>query len=231
MKLAIMQPYFLPYIGYWQLISAVDVFVVYDNIQYTKTGWINRNRFLQNGTAKLFTIPIKKDSDYLDVRERSLAESFDRRKLLRQFSAAYAKAPYYEQVAPLLTEIINWEDENLFGYILHSVLAVCSYLSIKTKIIVSSSVPIDHSLKSEHKVLAICRALGADTYINAIGGQDLYSKERFSSNGIELRFIKSGDCQYRQFFDEFVPWLSILDVCMFNNRDDIRVMLANNIFV
>src|SRR3954469_19367039 len=93
MRLGIMQPYFMPYIGYWQLLGAVDAFVLYDNIQYTKKGWINRNRFLQNGKDVLFTIPLKKDSEYLDVVERALAEDFDGKKLLNQLEASYRKAP------------------------------------------------------------------------------------------------------------------------------------------
>ena len=84
MKLAIMQPYFFPYIGYFQLIKSVDEFVIYDNIQYTKKGWINRNRILVNGTDYLISLPLKKDSDYLNVVDRQLAESWekDRTKLL-----------------------------------------------------------------------------------------------------------------------------------------------------
>src|SRR6476469_7826367 len=101
MKLGIMQPYFMPYIGYWQLLAMVDSFVLYDNIQYTKKGWINRNRFLQNGKDALFTIPLKKDSDFREVRERSIADDFDGDKLLKQFEASYRKAPHFETVFSL----------------------------------------------------------------------------------------------------------------------------------
>ena len=97
MKLAIMQPYFLPYIGYFQLIAAVDQFIVYDNIKYTKKGWINRNRLLQNGTDTVFSIPLSKDSDALDIRERQIAADFRRDKLLKQIAEAYRKAPYFGQ--------------------------------------------------------------------------------------------------------------------------------------
>ena len=107
MKLGIMQPYFLPYIGYWQLLSAVDVFVVYDNIKYTKKGWINRNRFLVNGQPKLFTIPLRKDSDMLDVDRRSLANDFRRDKLIHQLESSYHKAPFFQELFPVIAEIIT----------------------------------------------------------------------------------------------------------------------------
>src|SRR5690349_10134683 len=115
MKLAIMQPYFFPYIGYFQLINASDLFIVYDNIQYTKKGWINRNRFLQNGKDVLFSIPLKKDSDYLDVRDRDLALDFNKTKLLNQIKAAYQRAPYMNETYPIIEEIIQFDDINLFS--------------------------------------------------------------------------------------------------------------------
>lgn len=225
MKVAIMQPYFLPYIGYFQLIGAVDVFVVYDNIKYTKKGWINRNRFLQNGTDVMFSLPLKKDSDFLDVVERELAEEFDRTKLLNQFSGAYRRAPYFEQTFLLLERVVRYEDSNLFRYIHHSLIETCGCLGIGTDIRISSEVNIDHALKGQDKVIAMCRALGADTYINAIGGVELYSREDFKASGIDLAFIKSRPFDYIQFGAPFVPWLSIVDVLMFNATEQIGVAI------
>ena len=216
MKLGIMQPYFLPYIGYFQLIAAVDAFVIYDNIKYTKKGWINRNRLLVNGVDSIFTLPLKSDSDSLDILYRELAVSFDRVKLINQFKNAYSNAPNFTQVFPLLERIVWHEDSNLFRYIHHSILLVCEYLNIKTKIFVSSNVPIDHNLKGQNKVLALCKALGAHTYINAIGGMELYSHDDFQAQGIDLDFIKPQLVEYKQFESAFVPWLSIVDVLMFN---------------
>ena len=114
MKLGIMQPYFLPYVGYFQLIAAVDKFVIYDNIKYTKKGWINRNRMLQNGADKVFSISLLKASDSLDIKNRELSPEFNRQKLLNQFKGCYAKAPYFQEVWPLLEEIILFQDKNLF---------------------------------------------------------------------------------------------------------------------
>lgn len=220
-----MQPYFFPYIGYWQLIVAVDVFVIYDNIQYTKKGWFNRNRFLQNGKDAMFSIPLKKDSDYLNVDERFISPEFDKRKLIAQFRNAYAKAPYLKEAMPLIEKIINFDEENLFKYIYNSVTKICNYLDIDTKIIISSTLDINKELKAEEKVLALCKSTGASTYINAIGGIELYDKGEFKSKGIELNFIKSKPIEYKQLNNEFVPWLSIVDVLMFNSKDEVRKMI------
>jgi WbqC-like protein family len=225
MKAAIMQPYFLPYIGYWQLINSVDHFIVYDNIQYTKRGWINRNRFLQNGKPHVFTVPLENDSDYLDVGERSISAAFNRRKLINQLDGAYARATNSKKVLPILRDVISYDDSNLFGYILNSIKEICKYLEIDTKVVISSEVEIDHSLRGEDRVLAICRAEQATVYVNTAGGTELYNRERFRTEGIDLRFIKSKDIEYRQFDNEFVPWLSILDVMMFNDKAKIKQYL------
>jgi len=227
-KLAIMQPYFFPYIGYFQLLNSVDKFVIYDNIQYTKKGWINRNRILSQGMDALISIPIKNDSDFLDVVDRKLSSTWkqDRKKILNKIKNSYSKAPYYKTVLPIVEEIINFDSDNLFDFIHRSLCIINEYLEIKTEIIISSSVKIDHkNLKSKDKVIAICKELKSDVYINAIGGVDLYDKEDFKNNGIQLNFIKSNPIKYNQFENEFVPWLSIIDVMMFNSKDEISTYI------
>lgn len=228
MKLAIMQPYFLPYIGYYQLIAAVDQFIIYDNIKYTKKGWINRNRMLMNDKDLMFSLPLKSDSDYLHVCERKLAVNFDRKSLLKQFEEAYRRAPYFEQIYPLLKQIIMFDDTNLFRFIHYSVIKICEYLGITTKIKISSEIDIDHNLKSQDKVIALCKAIDANIYVNAIGGIELYSKEKFQESSIELEFIKSKLLEYHQFGDEFVPWLSIIDVMMFNSLNVVKSLVTTN---
>ncbi len=229
MKLAIMQPYFFPYIGYFQLINAVDKFVVYDNIQFTKKGWINRNRILVNGAAEYISLPLSKGSDYLNVDQRKLAGTFktERIKLLRRINESYRKAPQFDTVYPLIESVFNAEEENLFGFIYQSLQAVCQFLDIKTEFIISSTLPIDHQLRSQDKVIAICDASGADQYINTIGGKELYSKEIFQQHNIELSFIQSGRVEYPQFANEFVPWLSIIDVMMFNSKEKIKQYIGS----
>lgn len=229
MKLAIMQPYIFPYIGYFQLINAVDKFVVYDNIQFTKKGWINRNRILVNGKDDYITLPLKKDSDYLNVDQRKLSDSFatEKIKLSRRIAESYRKAPEFSSIFPLVEAAVNDESENLFDYIFQSLQVVCSFLDIKTEFIKSSIIPINHQLKAQDKVIAICEALGASQYINPVGGVELYSKKIFQQHHIELNFIKSNTIEYPQFNNEFVPWLSIIDVMMFNSKERIQQYLQS----
>lgn len=226
MKLSIMQPYFFPYIGYFQLLRAVDEFVVYDNIKYTKRGWINRNRFLRQGHAADFTLPLRKASDSLDVRQREIAQEFDRRKLLNQIREAYRKAPYFEDAFALFESAVLNPDVNLFRFIHFSLQEACRYMNIQTKLVVSSDVDIDPSLKAQNKVIAICKKLGADTYVNPSGGRELYSRSDFNSAGIELLFLNSKASAYRQLENEFVPSLSIIDVMMFNSPAALEKMLT-----
>ncbi|MBS1752139.1 MAG: WbqC family protein [Bacteroidetes bacterium] len=227
MKLGIMQPYFFPYIGYFQLMYAVDEFVVYDNIEYTKKGWINRNRILVNGQDAYITLPLKKDSDILNVKDRFLADSWevDRKKMLNRIKESYSKAIYFHEVFPLIEECILFDDKNLFNFILHSIEKIKNHLSISCSVTISSALAIDHTKKAQQKVLEICKNRKADIYINPIGGVELYSKENFAEQGIALSFIKSNDIHYRQFNNEFIPWLSIIDVMMFNTKEQIEEML------
>jgi len=221
-----MQPYFLPYIGYWQLLSAVDRFVVYDNIQYTKKGWINRNRFLRDGGDALFTVPLKKGSDFLTIVERSIADEFEPRALLNPLASAYRQAPFFDSAFPLLESIVSAAPRNLFEYLLNSLRAMAAWLDIATPIVVSSTVAIDHGLKGESRVLALCRAMDATRYVNAIGGRQLYAVDSFARQGIDLKFIHMHPIVYRQFDHPFVANLSIVDVVMFNPKDAVRAMLG-----
>jgi hypothetical protein len=229
MILGIMQPYFMPYIGYFQLINSVDEFVIYDNIQYTKKGFINRNRILSNGTDQLFSLSLKKDSDYLNVVERELSGSWekDKNKILNTINSSYSKAPYFKQSFDLISKCLDNPEVNLFRFIYDSIVLINEYLEIKTQIVISSTIDTDHTLKSQDKVLAICKERNATQYINSIGGVELYNKETFKQNNIELNFIKSNPIQYKQFNNEFVSWLSIIDVLMFNSKEQIKEYLNN----
>lgn len=227
MKVGIMQPYFFPYIGYFQLMNAVDTFVVYDNIEFTKKGWINRNRILVNGLDAYITLPLKKDSDFLHVKQRYLAESWDtdKKKMLNRIIESYRKAPHFKETFEVIESCILYNDNNLFNFIFHSLNKVSNYLGIQTKLLVSSTIDIDHTLKSEEKVIGISKAQNASTYINPIGGTSLYDADTFRSEGLELQFLKSDTHVYKQFENEFVPWLSIIDVMMFNSREETKRLL------
>lgn len=222
-----MQPYFFPYIGYFQLMNAVDEFVVYDNIEYTKKGWINRNRILVNNQDAYITLNLKKDSDYLHVADRFLADAWlvERKKMLNRITESYRKAPYYKEVYPLIESCILFEETNLFKFIFNSLQQIKNYLEIPAKFVVASTISINHELKSQDKVIAICKARNADTYINPIGGIELYSKDDFKKEGINLQFLKPSEFVYKQLSDNFIPWLSIIDVMMFNSKDDVKKKL------
>jgi hypothetical protein len=231
-KIAIMQPYFFPYIGYFQLINAANEFVIYDNIEFTKKGWINRNRILVNQADAFITLPLKKDSDYLHVKDRYLADTWDieRKKMLNRITESYRKAPYFKETYEVIEKCILYEDRNLFKFILHSLQTLMQYLNIKTNLVISSSILVDHQLKSDAKVMAICKERGADMYINPIGGIVLYDKNHFKQNNLELQFQKSNSITYKQFNNDFLPWLSIIDVMMFNSKEEINKFLSEVTF-
>ena len=192
-RVAIMQPYFLPYIGYWQLMHNVDIFVVYDDIEYTKKGWINRNRFLLNGKPATFTLPLKKDSDFFDVCQRQLSDNFsaEKAKLMRRLLAAYRNAPFFEEGKSLLSDTFASSDENLFRFIYQSIEKIHARLGMTSRLVVSSALGIPRQLKGQDRVIATCRALGAADYINPIGGTELYDKAAFGTEGVCLNFHKS----------------------------------------
>lgn len=224
--IAIMQPYFLPYIGYWQLLSAVDEFVVYDNIEFTKKGWINRNRILLNGKDYLITLPLKKDSDYLCVNERYISDQFNAIKTLNYFNQAYKKSPYFESVFPLIDDILKFDNLNLFDFIYHSINTIKTYLNIDTKIIKSSELGFNiQDYKSQDKVIKICEDRRATNYINLIGGKLLYNKDVFLQHNLTLQFINTEIEIYKQFKNNFIPNLSIIDMMMFLSVEDIQQKL------
>ena len=228
-KIAIMQPYFFPYIGYFQLIKSVDEFVIYDNIQYTRKGWINRNRILNHDKEKTITLSLKKSASYVDIRDKKLSDIWlhEKYKIINFIKFCYAKAPYFNQVFPLIEESLLNKDINLFNFLFNSLKKVNSYLDIETKIIMSSSLNIDHSLKCQNKIISICRNLNSQNYINPIGGISLYNKKDFNNEDIELNFIESDNIRYKQFKSNFIANLSIIDVLMFNSREKVKKYLTN----
>ena len=229
MKLAIMQPYFFPYVGYWQLISAVDAFVVYDDIQFTKKGWVNRNRILLNSDVTNISLPLLKDSSFVDIKDRRLANTWpkDRIKMLNRLKSGYQKAPYFDSVYPLIEVIILHEDINLFEFILNSLRQILKYLEINTELVVSSNLNRDKGLRSQDMVINICKIMKANEYVNPIGGVDFYDQSAFHDENIKLYFLKTDNIKYKQFNSEFVPGLSIIDIMMNNSVECVRSMLSD----
>lgn len=223
MKLGIMQPYFFPYIGYFQLINAVDKYVIYDDVNYIKSGWINRNRILLNNRDFLLNLNLKESSSFKKINEIVIGNNGD--KLLKTITQAYKKAPHYSQAYPLIEQIINYSGNNLAKFLANSIILVSEYLGIKTEFVVSSDLQKNNELKGQDKVISICKTLNASEYYNAIGGQELYSKNTFEEKSIKLFFLKTNPIHYKQFDNEFIPNLSIIDVIMFNSPQQINKML------
>ncbi|GHV20468.1 hypothetical protein FACS189494_04270 [Spirochaetia bacterium] len=225
MKVGIMQPYFLPYLGYWQLIKAVDTYVVYDDVNYIVRGWINRNNLLINGEKKLFTISLKEASRNKLINAIEIVDDFS--SFTKMVQHNYVKAPYYKEAMELSQQIISYDRSSLSLFITNSIKVINNYLNIETKTILSSSLDKDNSLKGKDKIISICKLLNTTDYYNAIGGQELYDKEEFLTHGISLYFLKTNISPYKQFSNDFVSGLSILDVMMFNSKEDINKMLDN----
>lgn len=228
MKLAIMQPYIFPYIGYFQLMHTVDKFIVFDDVNYINKGWINRNRILVNGKDHLFTIPLLGASQNRLIADIEVsAENKWKGSFLKSIEMAYSKAPQFKLVFPLLKEIIE-HDEKLIGrYIVHGLKQINSYLNIDTEMVGSSSVYNNKELKGQERILDICIKEKASHYVNPIGGLELYNKETFADKDIQLHFLKTDAIRYSQFKNEFIPSLSIIDVMMFNSQNDIGQFLKS----
>jgi len=225
--IAIMQPYFLPYIGYFQLMAAADKFVVFDDVNYINRGWINRNRLLLNGAAHTFSVPLLGASQNKLICEIELDDNQSwREKLLRTIRQAYGKAPCYAQTYPLMESLINYPSIRLDEFLLNSLREVVRYLSLDVKIVSSSRIYNNAHLKGQDRILDICRQEQSSTYINPIGGVDLYDRDSFSKQDIQLNFLRSNQISYSQGKGEHVPWLSIMDVLMFNEPDTVRRLLT-----
>jgi len=220
-----MQPYFLPYLGYWQLIKAVDKFVVYDDVTYIKGGWINRNKLLIAGEKKLFTISLVGASSFKFINEITIGDDFSR--LMKTIQINYAKAPYFRQAKDLIEAMVRFESRNLAEFIANSFRVILDYLDIGTELLISSSLKLGFGLKGQDRVMSICESLRASEYYNAIGGQKLYNKSEFSSHGIRLSFLKTNNEIDKQFGSNFVPDLSILHVLMFYSPERVTAMLNN----
>lgn len=226
MVLAIMQPYFLPYIGYIQLVNAVDKFVLYDDVNFINRGYINRNNLLMNGQPLLFTIPLQNASQNRLIREITLTEDKSwQKRLLKTVEQSYRKAPHFETIYPIFTEILAYESDNVGDYCRNALQRVCDYLEIGTEIVPTSSIYRNTHLKAQERILDICRQEKASHYINPQGGMELYDRNIFAENGIKLSFLKAKLTPYPQFKAPFVPALSILDVLMFNTVYEVRELL------
>ncbi len=226
MKIGIMQPYYFPYIGYWQLMNAVDKYVIYDDVNFIKGGWINRNRVLNNGSASFFNVKMSNASPNLFINEIGAPNDLIyKNKQIKTLEMLYKKAPYYDECIELITSVIMCEEENLALYLKNGIIEIAHLLDMKTEFTLSSELTKDNALKGSDKVIAICKELGATEYLNAIGGQELYDRDDFKSEGLGLSFVKTNIVEYKQFKADFVAGLSIIDVLMFNGKEKTKGML------
>jgi hypothetical protein len=227
MKLAIMQPYFFPYIGYFQLLNAVDKFVFYDDVNYIKSGWINRNRLYLSGAIRYITIPLTAASSFEKINRTRVRSGDDwSAQMLSVIHQSYAKAPYYRSVANLVEEVLNSHDGYISTLARNSIIAVTNYLEIKKDYCASSTIYENHELRSADRVLDICKKEKASQYWNLPGGRDLYNPEFFKNEAVELQFVDVAITPYQQLASEFLPGLSILDVLMFNDKEAVRKMIS-----
>jgi hypothetical protein len=223
MKVAIMQPYFFPYIGYFQLIKAVDSFVVYDDVNYIKKSWINRNRILVKDQPYTITLSLSKASQNKLIHEIYISDYSS--KILKTIHQSYCKAPQFLNVYPLIENIFSQNERLLSHFLIYSLRQICDYLDIRVKWHISSDLKKDKALRGQEKILAICEELRACCYINAPGGRSLYDESAFLDRGMNLSFIQPKSSPYKQFGTEFIPNLSIIDVMMFNDRQSCAALL------
>ncbi|MCB9188195.1 MAG: WbqC family protein [Flavobacteriales bacterium] len=222
-----MQPYFFPYVGYFQLINSVDVFVFYDDVNFIKRGWINRNNILVNSEASMFSIPLIKASQNKLINEIELG--YDEKWVQKFFITlehSYKKAPYFNPVFNLVQEVFNQSHKTIADLTMSSVVRTADYLGLTTRFEVSSKQFSEtKGMDRADRLIEICRLLNAETYINPTGGRELYNKPYFKERQIELMFIENKFFPYKQFEGNFIPGLSIIDLLMFNSPEQVKELL------
>jgi len=227
-KIGIMQPYFFPYIGYFQIIMAVDLFVFYDDVQFIKGGWINRNRIIINNELRYLTIPLKDASANKLIKDTFVKK--DQKAFLiieKKIEQCYKKAPFFSIVFPLIQNLLKGDYKTISELAMYSIEMVSRYLLLSTKFIVSSEKFGDTSrYKRSERLARICHTFSAETYINAIGGQELYDKEEFLRMNIKLQFLKSQKSAEGR-IDHNLLNVSILHLLMYYPPDLIKVLLQD----
>ncbi len=234
-----MQPYFFPHIGYFQLIHAVDRFFLYDNLDYSRGGWINRNRILVvRGRPTFLSVPIRGRKITKTIRDTILLEDPHwRLSLQRSIHTCYSRSPYFRETLQLVEEILFLETSSLAEINKRCITGVCNHLGVDTEILTDST-PFDalefelrqrpgtDPIRKVTRAIELCRALGADVFINAIGGRALYDKEVFARHGVRVFFVQTRPHTYPQRAATFHPSLSIIDVLMNCGRDGTRRLLG-----
>lgn len=222
--LGVMQPYLFPYLGYYQLVMAVDKFVFYDDVTFIKGGYINRNNILANGKAQRFTVAVPGSSSNIKIRDLNFDVNV--KKVLRSIEQSYNKAPYFQDVYQLIEETLQDKNRNVAHICSNSIKKVFEYLETEKEFYNSSDIGYDRSMSAADKLIAMSHIFDTQQYINTPGGRDLYDRTYFSNYGITLSFIEMRSCIYDQPTSEFISHLSMIDVLMWNSKKDVRQLLT-----
>lgn len=225
MRGAIMQPYFFPYIGYYQLAYEVEKFVFLDDVNYIKKGYINRNTILLHGKRHEFSIPVSKVSQNRTISSHDYTGNYS--DFMHLIEHAYKKAPLFDVVMPLVEGVVLDADTNVARKNAKSLVDVFSYLGLEREFLFSSDVELDGDIKGQERILALCQKMRVSQYRNAIGGQALYDANSFNSIGIDLKFIQGGIRPYPQGRHDFVSHLSIIDVLMHCDKEVVLQQLSD----
>lgn len=228
MILAVMQPYIFPYLGYFQLAYHTDKFIFYDDVNFIKGGYINRNNILSKGQKQLFTLPVEKASSNRKINE--LHFSSNRKKVLKSIEQNYRKAPYFEFVMPVITEVLSTKETQVSTLCKNSVISVFDYLALELDYSFSSDLNYDRAGSASAKLFSLCDVTDANKYCNMKNGELLYSKKDFKEKGIELTFLEMANFIYSQGENDFVSHLSIIDVLMWNEKSTV-IELMKKYFV
>ena len=226
-----MQPYIFPYLGYYQLVNAVDTFVFFDDVNYINKGWINKNQMIQqNGEPLKFTVPLSKASQNKMINEIELSGfSAWKKDFLKSIELNYKKAPHFVFVFNWLNEFLTKEFLFINDLASESIKSVSKLLGVLTEFKSSSGIIYKNGTdqNGEQKVIAICKILGADRYINPKNGKGLYNEQKFEESGVHLNFINMNGIIYNQLSNnKFIPSLSIIDVLMFNSIEETKKLLT-----
>ncbi|MEK4129141.1 WbqC family protein [Solibacillus sp. FSL W8-0474] len=230
MKLAIMQPYFFPYIGYFSLMQEADQFIIFDTVQFQRKSWMVRNCILNlNGGSSYIHLPVKKAPLSSCIKDIYVDDEIDWKEKLFNQLQIYKKAPYFTETIKVLEKALNSNYKTLTDINKNLLVEISNYLNLKCKISVFSEMELDieEVYTADEWALNISKKLNATEYINAPGGVCFFDREKYENNNIKLKFIKNKLNPYKQFHLDFVPGLSIIDVIMFNSINKIHEMLVN----